>query len=666
MRYKSHWDASLNSTVMNLKTLILLPLLLISLPIFAEGKLHFTDPDYYKAERAIYKRAMQALERENWGEYEQHRSQLNQYPLVTYLDYEFLRRSFRTLPTLQIKTFLEEHKNYVAGKRLHIEWLGYLARDNQWPLFKEFYSADLKSDVLDCYNLQAELVVNTDDRPVYEKIGEQWLRPYSLNSACDPVFAEWERHGYKTREMIWKRYQLALLANNVGLTQYLGTLLNTQHLKTVKALKNIPGNLDYWTNRLSNDHEELELQSATVKYILKTISNSNFEKTAYVLEKNKVQMDKADLMEIQRLVAWYYAKTSGEKAVKWLKKYTDYRNESFVDPLLRYSMQDKNWALYKETFKSLPAVFKNQEEWLYWYVITQEELGYEDADPALKPKALLAKLSQEQSFYGLLAAEKNKSPIFPNTRFTPQKADISADVIKKLGASIELYHMKELNQSNNDWYYTTSKFTPDEWRQAGIIAYQMGWHNRTIQAFGQAKLWTAAEERFPILYREDFYKNAKLQGIDPGWILAVARQESAFSPVAKSPVGALGILQLMPATASKVARKLGVGYNDRKLLEPGYNIQLGTKYLKDQLNNYNNNYVLATAAYNAGPGRVREWLKMRPLTKDWVHWVATIPYKETRVYVQNITMFSKIYNMKLEFQGLAQNDPDTKFNNTVQ
>ncbi len=651
---------------MNFKRLIILPLLLISLNVIAEGKLYFTDPDFYKKDRVVYKQAMQALEKENWGEYEQYRSQLNQYPLATYLDYEYLRRSFRTLPTLQIKTFLDEHKGYVAGKRLHIEWLGYLARDHQWPLFKEFYSADLKSDVLDCYNLQAELVVSSDDRPIYEKIGEQWNKPYSLNSACDPAFSEWEHHGFKNQAIIWKRYQRALLANNVGLTQYLGTQLNSDHLKTVKYLKNISGNLDYWTNRLSNDHEQLELESATVKYILKSITNSNFEKSAYVLEKNKIQMEKADLMEIQRLIAWYYAKTSGETAVKWIKKFTNYRDESFVDPLLRYSMQDKNWALYTETFKSLPAVFKNQDEWLYWYVIAQEALGFEDADPALKPKTLLTKLAQEQSFYGLLAAEKNHSPIFPNTRFTPQKADISEDVLKKLGAAIELYHMNELTESNNDWYYTTSKFTPDEWRQAGIIAYQMGWNNRTIQAFGQAKLWTAAEERFPILYRDDFYKNAKLQNIDPGWILAVARQESAFSPVARSPVGALGILQLMPATASKVARKMGLSYNDHKLLDPAYNIKLGTKYLKDQLNNYNNNYVLATAAYNAGPGRVKEWLNARPLTEDWAHWTATIPYKETRGYVQNITMFSKIYNMKLEFQGIVKNDPNVKYINSVQ
>jgi soluble lytic murein transglycosylase len=626
----------------------------------ADGKLYFTDPDHYKADRVIYKQAMQHLEKENWGEYEQHRSHLNHYPLASYLDYEYLRRSFRTLPTLQIKNFLDEHKGYVAAKRLHIEWLGYLARDNQWPLYKEFYVAELKSDVLDCYNLQAELVINTDDAPVYEKISAQWTKPYSLNSACDPVFAQWERNGYKTQAIIWKRYQRALLANNVGLTQFLGTQLNPDNLKTVKRLKNIAGNIDYWVNRLSNDHEALELESATVKFILKAISNSDFEKSAYVLEKNKVQMDKADLMEIQRLVAWYYAKTSGEKAVNWIKKHTNYRDESFVDPLLRYSMQDKNWALYKDTFKSLPAVFKNQEEWLYWYVIAQEESGFIDTDPALQPKTLLAKLSQEQSFYGLLAAQKNKSPIFPNTQFTPQKADISESVLKKLGAAIELYHMNELTQSNNDWFFTTSTFTQDEWRQAGIIAYQMGWINRTIQAFGQAKLWTAAEERFPILYTEDFYKNAKIQNIDPGWILAVARQESAFSPVARSPVGALGILQLMPTTASKVAQKMGVVYSEKRLLDPTYNIKLGTKYLREQLDNYNNNYVLATAAYNAGPGRVREWLKMRPLTEDWVHWTATIPYKETRGYVQNITLFSKIYNMKLEFQAKAKKDSPAK------
>lgn len=610
----------------------------------------FANPNQYEEERKIYKQAMMALENKNFGQFEVFRSQLNHYPLKSYIDYEYLRRSFETLPALHIKKFIDDNKGSIASKRLHIEWLGHLARNAQWPIYKEFYSDELNSEVLHCYYLQAELALNTNDKPTYDKIGDYWIKPYSIHSSCDPVFEQWKNKGYKTQKKIWQRYQVALLANNITLTQYLSTQLNKNYLSAAKRLKNVDGNIDYWTNRLSNEHDNLHLESSSTKYILKIISNSDHKKSAYILEQNKISMKKEDLLESQRLIAWYFAKYSGgESAVRWIKKHTDYREPSFAEPMLRYAMQDKNWQLYKEVFKLLPAVLKNHEEWLYWYAITQEKLGYTDSDPALRAKTILTKLAQEQSFYGLVSAEKMNLPVFPNTQFEPQSGEISPQVIDKLSASIELYHIGELNQSNNDWFFTTAQFNEEEWKQAGMIAYKMDWRNRTIQAFGRAKLWTAGAERFPILYQEAFWKNAERQGVDPGWILAVARQESAFEPNARSPVGALGVLQLMPATAQKVARNLNMRYNYKSLLDPNYNITLGTKYLKDQLENYDNNYILATAAYNAGPRRVKEWLELRPLTEDWVHWVATIPYKETRGYVQNITAFSKIYNMKLEY-----------------
>ena len=610
----------------------------------------FTKPDLFTKERVLYKQAIHALENRNFGQYEAIRSQLNEYPLAPYLDYESLRRQFSSMPELQIKKFLEKYNGYPVAKLLHIEWLGFLARNNQWPLYVQYYSEALGSEVLQCYKLQADLVVNTNDQYVYEQIGNYWLKPYSIHSSCDWAFEQWKKHGYKTQEKIWQRYQLAFLAGNRTLMFTLGKQLNHANLDTAASLRATTSHLDYWKKQLSKKHDKLKLESSTEKYLVKTIINADPEKGAYILEKHKINMNKEDLLECQRLVAWYLARQSGETAVKWILKNTDYHEPSFADPLLRYSMQDNNWALYRDTFKSLPAVLKNQEEWLYWYVIAQEKLGFEDNDPALKPKTLLKRLSREQSFYGMLAAQKNNSTPFPNAIFEAQPSDISDEVLKKLGASIELYYMGETTKSNNDWAYTTSRFNEDEWRQAGLVAYQLGWSSRAMQAFGMANLLTAVEERFPIPYENDFYKNAKHLGIDPGWLLALARQESAFSPTVTSPAGAIGVLQLMPVTARKTARKMGMVYRHYKLTDPSYNIMLGTRYLKDQLDEYDNNYVLATAAYNAGPAKVREWLSQYPMTDDWAHWVAIIPYKETRGYVQNILAYSKIYDMKLEYE----------------
>ncbi|MBA3323873.1 MAG: lytic transglycosylase domain-containing protein [Rhodobacteraceae bacterium] len=135
--------------------------------------------------------------------------------------------------------------------------------------------------------------------------------------------------------------------------------------------------------------------------------------------------------------------------------------------------------------------------------------------------------------------------------------------------------------------------------------------------------------------------------------LAIARQESEFNPRAVSPVGARGLMQLMPGTAQEVSGKLGVGYDLGKLTaDPMYNARLGTAYLSRMLNAYDGSYILAAAAYNAGPGRVREWLDLlgdpRRPEADAVLWIESIPFEETRNYVMRVLEGLHVYRSRLQ------------------
>lgn len=117
-------------------------------------------------------------------------------------------------------------------------------------------------------------------------------------------------------------------------------------------------------------------------------------------------------------------------------------------------------------------------------------------------------------------------------------------------------------------------------------------------------------------------------------------------PDARSSSGALGVMQLMPSTAELVARKLGVSYkNNTSLTDPDLNIQLATNYLSQMLRRFDNNRILASAAYNAGPGRVNQWLDP---DMPFDVWIEIIPFSETRGYVQNVLMFSSIYSRRMD------------------
>ena len=131
-------------------------------------------------------------------------------------------------------------------------------------------------------------------------------------------------------------------------------------------------------------------------------------------------------------------------------------------------------------------------------------------------------------------------------------------------------------------------------------------------------------------------------------LYAIVREESAFDQYATSPVGARGLMQLMPATASNIARRLQISFSpDRLTVDGTYNLLLGRSYLEGLLDDFGGSYALAIAGYNAGPGRVRQWLHdygdPRGQDVNMVDWIETIPFTETRVYVQRVLENLQIY-----------------------
>ncbi|MEA2094926.1 MAG: lytic transglycosylase domain-containing protein, partial [Pseudomonadota bacterium] len=154
--------------------------------------------------------------------------------------------------------------------------------------------------------------------------------------------------------------------------------------------------------------------------------------------------------------------------------------------------------------------------------------------------------------------------------------------------------------------------------------------------------------RFPLDHVARVNHYAENSHLDPGHVFAVIRQESAFNQGARSPAGAMGLMQLMPATGKITAKKHHIPYSGtRSLFDADKNIHLGTTYLRQVMDRYGNNPVLATASYNAGPHRVQRWLP-EDNTQDATIWVANIPYTETRNYVQRVLAYATIYDWRME------------------
>jgi soluble lytic murein transglycosylase len=158
-------------------------------------------------------------------------------------------------------------------------------------------------------------------------------------------------------------------------------------------------------------------------------------------------------------------------------------------------------------------------------------------------------------------------------------------------------------------------------------------------------LWMAG---YPLVYSDLVARDTATNGLSEGLIYALIRAESGFSPAIKSPVGAIGLMQLMPATARATAREKGA-FNPQQLTLPEYNIRLGTRHFRDLMKDFNGDVIYSVAAYNAGATAVGRWRKnTKGLKMD--EFIESIPYKETRDYVKKVyasaATYRQLYGLK--------------------
>ncbi|WAJ26622.1 lytic transglycosylase domain-containing protein [Antarcticirhabdus aurantiaca] len=262
--------------------------------------------------------------------------------------------------------------------------------------------------------------------------------------------------------------------------------------------------------------------------------------------------------------------------------------------------------------------------------------------------------SHGATFYGQLAAAKlgrQPGPIsFPKPSSAERQRFESREAVRAI---------KRLEQIGSDWRADSLyRSLADELQSPGELALLSGMAERRgdhhlALAVGKIAYGNGVDAPALAFPTGVIPSDANISASGKALAYAIARQESAFNPRAKSPVGALGLLQLMPGTAKSLARQAGLSYSEGRLLsDVSYNAFLGSKYLGQQIDQFNGSYVLTFAAYNAGPRRAREWIERfgDPRGKsidEVVDWIESIPFTETRNYVQRVMENYQVYKIRL-------------------
>lgn len=601
----------------------------------------YGDEAALQRERAIYRETLAALQSGNRAPFLRNREQLRDYPLFPYLELEDLRRRIRTVPTAEIDDFLQRHAGELPALRLREAWLGMLEARGRWTDFVRFYDDDTVDLQRRCHYAMA--LAQTGDAAAADRVtASLWSTPRSLPTACDPVFAAWMKRGNPSPELAWTRFEAAMNAGQNALARYLLRFLDGKDRGDAELFLQAAANPSLATGLQrfrAGDARHARILDFTLTQLAAhdvRSARSTFERAL------REHMVAPELLQgAAARIARALAQNSAPDAVRWsIGVNAAARNETLAEDTVRLALRIDDWDQVLATLDQLPAAMDADERWQYWNARARDARG-DDSSNAVWPA-----LAGTRSWYGFLAADHLGVPYAMQHR----RQDASPSSLDQVSRIPGIARAREFSRTGatlsarREWLHTIRQLDAPRQAAAAQLAAQWGWHQLAIMTLATARDWDALDLRFPVVHRNFFDAAARRERVDPTWLYAIARQESALDAHARSPVGALGLMQVMPATAIMTARKAGIPYRgNTDLLDPERNVRIGSSYMRMLLDRFGQNRILAAAAYNAGPGRIGQWLQRFPADVEHDRFVETIPFRETRQYVQNVLSYAVIY-----------------------
>ena len=315
---------------------------------------------------------------------------------------------------------------------------------------------------------------------------------------------------------------------------------------------------------------------------------------------------------------------------------------------VRAGLRAKDWTLVKNAIDGMnPAVRAKDPAWSYWYGRALKAEGQD-----VKAKDSFEMIADQYNFYGQLAREElgrsNNAPA--KTKVTEQEIDAMASR-KGFIRGERLYSMNLRFEGNREWNWELRNMTDKQLLAAAEYAKRINLYDRVVNTADRTKQEHDFSLRYPTPYKEELSPIARQIDLNLAWAYGLIRQESRFIMNAASSVGASGLMQVMPNTAKYVAKKIGMAnYTNDKLSDTNTNLTLGSNYLNMVLIDLDGSWVLASAAYNAGPSRSKAWREKLSGPTEGAIFAETIPFTETRVYVKNVLSNANYYSSVMSGQ----------------
>ena len=602
----------------------LIPCFLLSITLPAFGASLASDADFLAAHGAFL--AGDAVKLERFSQ------RLINTPLEVYVSYYQLRLDLENADMEAVKDFLSRPEDTPIIDRLRGEWLRLLGKKQQWDLFDEEYPRLLDEDTeLACYALQSRL--RDQEQAALGEARTLWFNGKSQPDSCGPPFEAALSAGVISERDVWQRLRLTLEAGNVSLAKQLAEKLRGNYAVSPAALGSAAADADRYLEKLGLDNAG-KGQRMVVLFALHRLAKQSPELSIARWERIATHFTKAEQHYFYGWLAYEAALKLDDRALQWFKAAANTPlNEQQSAWRVRAALRAQDWPEVLAGIKAMSEQQQREAAWQYWKARALQALG-----KSAEARTLFAALSSEYNFYGQLASDELADlPVLSQaTEHRPGKQDVAAMLaLPGIQRTLALYRMDMRSEASSEWDWTLRNFNDQELLTAAEIARRNEMYDRAISAADRTVNVHDFSLRYLAPYRDVLQTHIREHGLEEAWVYGLIRQESRFVTAAKSDAGAAGLMQLMPATARWTARKLGLkNYRPSLVRRLDTNLRLGTYYMKTVLSRFDDNPVLASAAYNAGPRRARRWRGDRPL--EGAIYAETIPFDETRDYVKKV------------------------------
>ncbi len=584
--------------------------------------------------------AREAFKSGNISRFDTLAARLQGHVLEPYVAHMQLMLRLKEASPDEIKAYIQRNGDSFLADRLLAEWLRMQAKNQRWELFMSEYPALIVKDPdLVCHALQARLALG--ESAALAEAKPYWFSAEAQPSSCLPLSDALATNGLLTVEDVWARLRLALEAGNISVAKHVARYFPGQQEIPLRELERAAENPLAFLDKLPVSLSTRAGRELTLFALSRAARNQPQQALPY-WNSLYSRFSAEEQAYGWGQLAFHAARKHDPAALDWFGKAAGARlSDLQLAWKVRAALREQNWQEVQAAIAAMSEAEQSQGSWRYWKARALKAQGQ-----PVQGNAILAPLSKEFNYYGQLAAgELGVVAGIPAESFKASDDEIKAmEKLPAIRRALALYEMNLRYEANREWMWAVRGLDDRRLLAAAEVAQRHGWYDRAISTADRTQHLHDFSLRFPSPHRDVMQEQARQAGLDEAWVYGLIRQESRFVQQARSSVGASGLMQLMPGTASWVAKRLGMkNFRQSLVNQLDTNVALGTYYLKYVLDKLDGQPLLATAAYNAGP-------------MEGAIYAESIPFLETRGYVQKVMSNAVYYGNRFgqQLQSLKQ------------